>query len=90
MNRYEPPTIRVEFEHKVRKTYVFVQAEAWHDHEGIYKVGIANVWLDGAEVFDLLTDADIADIESAIEPAIISEASDNRAMGDIPGPFPTL
>lgn len=90
MNRYEPPTIRIEFEHKVRKAYVFVQAEAWHDHEGIYKVAIANVWMDGAEVFDLLTPADILDIESAIEPAILAEASDNRATGDIPGPYPTI
>ncbi len=70
------PTIRVTFEHKIRIAWVTVDAEAWHDQEGIYKVAIANVWLDTAEVFDLLTPEDILDIESAIEPAIHAEAAD--------------
>lgn len=70
------PTIRIQFDHKIRKAWLTVDAEAWHDEEGIYKVAIANVWLDTAECFDLLTPEDINDIESAIEPAIHAESAD--------------
>lgn len=92
MTRYTPPTDRVSFEHKVRKAWVFVEAEIWHDEEGIYKVAIANVWLDDADVFDLLTPEDISEIEDAIEPAALAEAGDRRATGSdtIPSPYPSL
>lgn len=80
MSKYTLPTIRISFEHQVRKAWVLVEAEAWHDAEGIHKVAIANVWMDGAEVFDLLTPQDILDIESAIEPAIAVQHSEDVTM----------
>ena len=73
MTKYTPPTIRTSFEHKIRKAWLMVDAEAWHDDDGIYKVAIVNVWMDTAEVFDLLTPEDILEIEAAIEPAIAEE-----------------
>ena len=90
MNRYTPPTIRIKFEHKIRKAWLTVDAEAWHDEDGIYKVAIVNVWLDATECFDLLTEEDICEIESAIEPAIMADQADQRVTGTIPGPYPTL
>lgn len=76
--RYTSPTIRISFEHKIRRAWLTVDAEAWHDESGIYKVAIINTWLDTAECFDLLTPEDIADIESAIEPAILADKQDDR------------
>ena len=92
MNRYEPPTGRISFEHKIRKAWLYINAEFWHDEDGIYKTAIVNVWMDGVEVFDLLTEDDISEIDDAIEPAVMAEAGDHRATGSntIPGPFPTL
>lgn len=81
---YTPPTIRVSFDHKVRKAWLTVNAEAWHDDDGIYKVAIVNVWLDTAEVFDLLTPEDILDIKSAIEPAIHEQAREDKSTEFIP------
>ena len=89
MNRYIPPTIRVSFDHKIRKAWLTVDAEAWHDEDGIYKTAITNVWLDTAEVFDLLTSEDILDIETAIEPAIHAANDDHRVTGNIPSTIPT-
>jgi hypothetical protein len=92
MYRHNPPTIRIEFEHQVRKEFVFVQASAWHDEEGIYKIELNDVLLDGISVLGLLTDDDLSDITDAIEPAIHADASDARSTGSntIPGPYPTL
>jgi hypothetical protein len=92
MYRHNPPTIRIEFEHQVRKEFVFVQASAWHDEEGIYKTELNDVLLDGISVLGLLTDDDLSDIIDAIEPAIHADAGDARATGSntIPGPHPTL
>ncbi len=92
MYRHNPPTIRIEFEHQVRKKFVFVQASAWHDEEGIYKIELNDVLLDGVSVVGLLSDAVLDDINDAIEPAIHAESGDARATGSntIPGPFPTL
>lgn len=82
---HTPPTIRISFEHKIRKAWLMIDAEAWHDDDGIYKVAIANVWMDTAEVFDLLTPEDILDIEAAIEPAIAEEFH-NTDIGLTMGP----
>ena len=92
MNRYTPPTGRISFEHKIRKAWLYIDAEFWHDEDGIYKTAIVNVWLETAEVFDLLTEDDISDIEDAIEPAAMADAGERRATGSdsIPNPYPTL
>lgn len=92
MKRYTPPTIRIEFEHQVRKEFVFVQASAWHDEEGIYKTELNDVLLDDVSVVGLLTDDDLSEIIDAIEPAIHADAGDRNATGSdtIPGPYPTL
>jgi hypothetical protein len=92
MYRHNPPTIKIEFEHQVRKESVFVQASAWHDDDGIYKTELNDVMLDGISVVGLLTDDDLSDIIDAIEPAIHADAGDRRATGSdtIPGPYPTL
>lgn len=79
MQTYTLPTNRVRFDHKIRKAWLTVDAEAWGDMDGIYKVAIVNVWLDTAEVFDLLTPEDIADIESAIEPAIREDQAEEAS-----------
>ena len=72
------PTIYVQFEHKVRQEILVIDAMAWHDYEGIYKVGLDKAWLGDECVNGLLTDEDIADIESAIEPAIRADKEDDR------------
>jgi hypothetical protein len=92
MYRHNPPTIRIEFEHQVRREHVYVEASAWHDDDGIYKTELNDVLLDGISVIGLLTDDDLSDIIDAIEPAIHADAGDARATGSntIPGPYPTL
>ena len=72
------PTIYVQFEHKVRQETLVIDAMAWHDYEGIYKVGFDKAWLGDECVNGLLTDEDIADSESAIAPAIRAENEDDR------------
>lgn len=92
MKRYTTPDIRIEFEHQIRKAYLWVQASAWADEEGIYKTELNDVMLDGTSVTELLTDDDLSDITDAIEPAIHADANDRRVTGSdtIPGPYPTL
>ena len=92
MYKHNPPTIKIEFEHQVRREHVYVEASAWHDEEGIYKTALNDVLLDGISVLGLLTDDDLSDITDAIEPAIHADANDRRVTGSdtIPGPFPTL
>jgi hypothetical protein len=88
--RYTSPDIKIEFEHQIRRAYLWVQASAWADDEGIYKTELNDVLLDGVSVLALLTDDDLSDLIDAIEPAIHAEASDRAATDTIPGPFPTL
>lgn len=92
MYRHNPPTIKIEFEHQVRKEFVVVQASAWHDEEGIYKIELNDVLLDEVSVVGLLSDDVLDDINDAIEPAIHADAGDRRVTGSdtIPGPYPTL
>jgi hypothetical protein len=92
MYRHNPPTIKIEFEHKIRNAHVWVEASAWHDDDGIYKTQLNNVFFDGTSVLELLTDDDLSDIDDAIEPAIHADAGDRKATGSdtIPGPYPTL
>ena len=92
MYRHNPPTIKIEFEHKIRNAHVWVEASAWHDDDGIYKTQLNDVFFDGTSVLELLTDDDLSDIDDAIEPAIHADAGDRKATGSdtIPGPYPTL
>lgn len=92
MYRHNPPTIKIKFEHQIRNAHVWVEGFAWHDYEGIYKVQLNDVFLDGASVVGLLTEEDLSELQDAIEPAINADAGDRRATGSdtIPGPFPTL
>jgi hypothetical protein len=92
MYRHNPPTIKIEFEHKIRNAHVWVEASAWHDDDGIYKTQLNNVFFDGTSVLELLTEDDLSDIDDAIEPAIHADAGDRKATGSdtIPGPYPTL
>lgn len=92
MYRHNPPTIKIEFEHKIRNAWVYVEASAWHDYEGIYKTQLNDVFLEGVSVIGLLTDDDLSDIDDAIEPAVHADAGDRKATGSntIPGPYPTL
>lgn len=92
MYRHNPPTIKIEFEHKIRNAHVWVEASAWHDDDGIYKTQLNDVFFDGTSVLELLTEDDLSDIDDAIEPAIHADAGDRKATGSdtIPGPFPTL
>jgi hypothetical protein len=90
--RYTTPDIKIEFEHQIRRAYLWVEASAWADENGIYKTELNDVMLDEVSVIALLTDDDLSDIIDAIEPAIHAESSDRRATGSdtIPGPYPTL
>jgi hypothetical protein len=88
--RYTAPDIKIEFEHQIRRAYLWVEASAWADDDGIYKTELNDVMLDGTSVLELLTEDDLSDIIDAIEPAIHAEASDSAATGTIPGPYPTL
>lgn len=81
------PTLSVSFEHRIRDEWVCVEASAWHDQDGIYRTEIDGVFLDGVNVTGLLTSYDLAEIDAAIEPALIAESADNRVTGDIPGPY---
>ena len=74
--RYTAPDIKIEFEHQIRRAYVYVEASAWADENGIYKTELNDVFLDGTSVVGLLTEDDLSDIIDAIEPAIHADASD--------------
>jgi hypothetical protein len=82
--RYITPDIKIEFEHQIRRAYLWVEASAWADDEGIYKTELNDVFLDGISVLALLTDDDLSDIIDAIEPAIHADASDRKATEFIP------
>jgi hypothetical protein len=86
------PDARVEFEFKVNRDFVWVEASAWGDSEGIYKTRIDSVTLEGVEVSGILSDDVLSDIEDAIEPHVLAEAGEARATGSdtIPGPYPTF
>lgn len=86
------PDARVEFEFKVNREFVWVEASVWGDEEGIYKTRIDGVYLDGVDVSGILSDDVLSDIDDAIEPAALADAGDRRATGSdtIPGPYPTL
>lgn len=87
--RYTPPTITIEFEHLIRRAHLWVTASAWHDDDGIYKTQLNDAMLDGTSVLELLTDDDLADLDNAIEPAILADSGERRATGSdtIPGPY---
>ncbi len=77
MYKYQaPPDSKIEFEHQIRRAYLWVEASAWADENGIYKTELNDVMLDGTSVLELLTDDDLSDIIDAIEPAIHADASD--------------
>jgi hypothetical protein len=84
MYRHNPPTIKIEFEHQIRNAHVWVEGSAWHDYEGIYKVQLNDVSLDGTSVLELLTEEDLSELQDAIEPAIHADASDRKASEFIP------
>ena len=92
MYRHNPPTITIQFEHQVRNAWVYVEASAWHDEEGIYKTQLNDVSLDGTSVLGLLTEDDLSDLDDAIEPAIHADAGERKATGSdtIPSPYPTI
>lgn len=88
MYRHNPPTIKIEFEHLIRRAHLWVTASAWHDHEGIYKTRLDDAMLDGTSVLELLTDDDLAELDDAIEPAIHADAGDRKATGSDTLPHP--
>jgi hypothetical protein len=88
MYRNNPPTIKIEFEHQIRNAHVWVEASAWHDDDGIYKVQLNDVMLDGTSVLELLTENDLSDLDDAIEPAILADAGDRKATGSDTLPHP--
>ncbi len=90
MKTYTLPDMKVSFEHQIRKQWVTVKGSVWGDKNGIYKIEINDVLIEDMPVIGLLTDADFDDIETAIENEALAIASDNHAVGDIPGPYPTL
>lgn len=67
------PDVKTEFEHKIRNAYLWVEACAWMDQDGIYKTQLNDVSLDGVSVLGLLTEDDLSEIDDAIEPAIIAD-----------------
>ena len=77
--RYTSPDIKIEFEHQIRRAYLWVEASAWSDEEGIYKTQLNDVLLDGTSVLELLTEDDLSDLDDAIEPAIHADAADSKA-----------
>lgn len=84
------PDIVTDFEARIRDEWIVAEAQAWADAEGIYKIRIAGAYLEGVNVTGLLTDYDIGHLESMAEDAILAEASERRAIGDIPGPYPMI
>jgi hypothetical protein len=70
MYRYIPPTIKIQFEHQIRRAYLSVESSAWSDEDGIYKTELNDVYLDGISVIALLTEDDLQELVDAIEPAI--------------------
>jgi hypothetical protein len=73
MYRYIPPTIKLEFEHQIRRAYLCVEASAWHDEDGIHKTELNDVFLDGVSVIALLTEDDLSEIDDAIVHAIYAQ-----------------
>jgi hypothetical protein len=77
MNRYIPPTDRVQFDHRIRDEWVVAEGALWIDEEGIYKTRVTGVFLDGVNVTGLLTDYDLSEIDSAIEDAWRAACADD-------------
>lgn len=86
------PDAVVEFEHRIRDEWVLVEAQAWGDSDGIYKTRVSGVFLEGVNVTGLLTDYDLAAIDSEIEAHVLADAGERHATGSdtIPGPYPTF
>ena len=89
MYRYIPPTIKIQFEHQIRRAYLCVEASAWHDEDGIHKTELNDVFLDGISVIALLTEDDLSELIDAIEPAIHAQddnefnpSKDAHRLGD--------
>lgn len=79
----------VQFEYRIRSEWLFVEAFALSDECGIYSVSVTGAFVDGVNVLGLLTEEDILELESAIEPAIDAEdkedfdpARDAHRLGD--------
>lgn len=70
------PTHSTSFDARIRDACVRVDADAWADHEGIYKTSIRAVWLDVTDVMGLLTDADILELDAMIPEAIFNDYAD--------------
>lgn len=70
--RYE-----TEFETTIRGVPVYIEAYALGDESGIYRTGFT-AYVDGADVTGLLTDDDIAQVESETMQALENDASDVR------------
>lgn len=79
MNTERKPDAVVTFDHRIRDEWVYVEASAWIDEHGIYKTRIDGVFMDGVNVTGLLTSYDLADIDLAIEPAVIEDRADDAA-----------
>lgn len=65
--------IDVQFDAKIRDEWVTVDGLAWADESGVYQTAIKAVWLDVVNVTGLLTDHDIAELDSMIPDAFISQ-----------------
>lgn len=75
----------VTFETQVRSDWVTVEGEALSDWEGVYRVNLRHVWLEGVDIIGVLDDATLGDLESQIEPALHEEHA-NTDYGLTMGP----
>jgi hypothetical protein len=73
-----------EFEAKIRDEWVWCKAEAFSDENGIYKTKLLGVYIEEVNVTGLLTDYDIACLDSMIEPALIGDAQDRACSEFVP------
>ena len=71
------PTHSTTFDAKIRDAWVYVEASAWADHEGIYKTAINGVFIDGVDVMGLLNNADICELDGMVECAIAQDQFDD-------------
>lgn len=72
------PTHTTTFEAKIRDEWVYVEAQAWADHEGFYKTAITGVFIDGVNVTGLLTDYDLAELYGEIISSIYADMADRN------------
>jgi hypothetical protein len=68
---------KVEFEHIVNGEIVYVTADIWADHEGIYKQEITGIYVDGVDVIRIINPEYIDQLDAMIPEMLRNELEES-------------